>query len=108
MNPPTWDDPNAAELLPMPRTYTLNAEQIDGKACVWCAKKLGGEGLKLGPRIRVADAAVRRWLPRACRPCTGAQAARVYRLHIRTCARCSHQDYCPDSRALYTLALECG
>lgn len=98
----------AVEMLPMPKAHTLTGEQIEGKTCVWCAKRLGeGVGLSLGPRIRVAPGGVRRWLPQACRPCTGVEAARVYQLHIRTCARCSHRDYCPDSIALHTLALEC-
>ncbi|QJT04334.1 hypothetical protein G9272_31955 [Streptomyces asoensis] len=105
---PSWDDPPAAEMLPMPKVHTLTPEQIDGTACPWCSKPLGDTGMKLGPRIRVADGAVRRWLPRACRKCVGVQAARVYRIHIGSCARCSHRDYCPDSRALRALALECG
>lgn len=103
-----FEDAGAVELLPMPRTHTLSAEQIDGAACVWCAKKVSDTGRKLGTRIRVAEGTVKRWRPRACRPCIGAQAARVYRLHVRTCGRCSHRDYCPDSQALHRLALECG
>lgn len=97
---------SAVELLAMPKTYTLTDEQIEGTVCVWCTKQLGDTGLRLGPRIRVAGAGVQRWLPRSCRPCASGEAARVYRIHIRACARCSHGEYCPDSVALHKLALE--
>lgn len=96
----------AVELLAMPKTYTLTSEQIEGTACVWCIKPLGDTGLRLGPRIRVAGTGVQRWLPRACRPCISLEAARVHQIHLRTCARCSHGEHCPDSRALHNLALE--
>jgi hypothetical protein len=90
----------------MPKDHTLTKGQINGATCVWCAKQLDDTGLRLGPRIRVADGGIVRWLPRACRPCVGIEAARVYQIHIRICARCSHRDYCPDSRALHKLAEE--
>lgn len=97
----------AVELLAMPKTHTLTKKKLSGTVCVWCGKHLDEDGLKLGPRLRVASGGVQRWLPRACRPCAGREAARVCAIHITTCARCSHHDYCPDSRALHRLALEC-
>lgn len=104
-----WDNVNAVEMLPMPKARTLKQVQIEGKACVWCSDGLDGDStLHLGPRIRVAEGTVKRWWPRACWPCVGAAARRVLGLHRRTCARCSHRDYCPDSRALDALARECG
>jgi hypothetical protein len=104
MTAETYD--TGVELLPMPKVHTLSAEQIDGTACVWCPKQLGDTGLRLGPRIRVDGARVQQWLPRSCRPCASREAGRVHHIHIRTCARCSHGEYCPDSRALRKLALE--
>jgi hypothetical protein len=102
-----WQNANAAELLPAPKAHTLQAPQIEGSTCVWCAQALTEDTqVPLGIRIRVSEGTVKRWRPNACLPCAGAQAARVYRLHMRTCARCSHRDYCPDSQALYTLALQ--
>lgn len=97
----------AAEMLAMPKTTGLAPEQMDGTVCVWCARTPDGGGIVLGPRISVIAGSLRRWLPRACRPCAGREAARVYGIHIGTCARCSHGDFCPDSQALRALALEC-
>lgn len=97
----------AAAMLPMPRTAGLASEQMDGTVCVWCARTPDGGGIVLGPRISVIGGSLRRWEPRACRPCASRQAARVYGIHIGTCARCSHGDFCPDSHALHRLALEC-
>ncbi len=97
---------SAAEMLPMPRPGALSRDQVDGKVCVWC----GGEPddrIALGPRISPIAGTLKRWLPRACCPCAGRSASRVYQLHVRMCPRCSHGDYCPDGRALYGLALEC-
>jgi len=93
----------ATEMLPVPRAADLGAEQVDGAACVWCGK---APDIGIGLRISVFTGTLRRWLPRACHACVGSQAVRVYRLHISSCARCSHRDYCPDSRALHELALE--
>jgi hypothetical protein len=99
---------NAVEMLPTPKLRSLTPEQIEGGACPWCGFRLAADaGVRLGPRIGVAGGAIERWFPRACRPCVGKAAARVYRIHVRTCARCSHRDYCPDSRGLHALALEC-
>ena len=98
---------SAAEMLPMPKAAGLTAAKMDGTVCVWCGRTPDGGGVKLGPRISVIAGALKRWFPRACRACAGKKAASVYQLHIQTCARCSHQDYCPDSRALHALALEC-
>lgn len=96
----------ATEMLPTPKAHTLTDHQINGITCVWCAKQLGNNGVKLGPRLRVANGGIHRWKPRGCKPCTGQQAARVYTVHVKACARCSHRDYCPDSHALHALALE--
>lgn len=97
----------ATEMLPVPRAHSLTRIQADGKACVWC-QGLPDDRIDLGPRISPAGGALKRWQPRACRPCTGSEAARVYQLHIRTCARCGRRNSCPDARALYALAREHG
>lgn len=105
MNP---DFVNPVEMLPMPKLRTLTPEQIEGGACPWCGERLpSGGGMRLGPRIGVTGGAIEQWFPRACRPCVGKSAGRVYRLHVQTCGRCSHREYCPDSKALHRLALEC-
>lgn len=103
MSPETRE--SAAEMLPMPKAADLAPAQMDGTVCVWCARTPDGGGIVLGPRISAIAGALQRWFPRACRACAGREAARVYQLHIKTCARCSHQDYCPDSQALHELAL---
>lgn len=94
----------AVEMLPMPKPARLDAERINGACCVWCG---GPTSVALGPRIRRAAGGLERWFPRACRSCTGLEAGRVYQLHLTTCARCTHGDYCPDSYALRDLAREC-
>lgn len=94
---------NAVEMLPMPRAAGLDAAQLDGTRCVWCSRN---PELGLGPRISVIAGALKRWEPRACRPCTSREAERVYGIHVRTCPRCSHRDPCPDSQALHALALQ--
>ena len=93
---------NAPEMLPVPKAAGLATERVEGKRCVWCG---AAATVELGPRLSVVDAALQRWEPRACRSCARREASRVYDIHIRTCARCSHGEYCPDARALYTLAL---
>lgn len=97
----------AVEMLPLPMAAGLASAQIDGTTCVWCGRTPDGGGIKLGPRIRRTAEGLVRWHPRACRACAGRQAARVYKIHVTTCPRCTHRDYCPDSQALYALALEC-
>ncbi len=96
MTPETRD--TAVEMLPIPK-----AASLDRACCVWCS---GPASVNLGPRIRPATGGVKRWFPRACRTCTSLEAARVHQLHITTCARCTHRDYCPDSHALQELAQE--
>lgn len=93
----------AAEMLPVPRVAGLPAEQIAGKCCVWCGDPAS---MDLGARISPLGGTLQRWEPRACRSCAGREAERVYGLHITTCARCSHRDYCPDREALVRLAGE--
>lgn len=92
----------AVSMLPVPRAAELPAERVDGKRCVWCG---GAPSMELGVRLSVLDGTLKRWEPRACRPCVRREAGRVCDVHIRACARCSHGDYCPDAKALYTLAL---
>ncbi|MFF1548721.1 hypothetical protein [Streptomyces sp. NPDC058291] len=92
---------SAAEMLAVPRAADLDGEQVDGKRCVWCS---GAASMQLGPRLSVIGGTLQRWEPRGCRPCARREAGRVYGIHITTCARCSHRDYCPDSQALQALA----
>lgn len=87
----------------MPRLDTLTARQIDGEACVWCAVRPRSP-IPIGPRISTDNGGLRRWSPIAHPRCAAQQAGRVYRLHVKTCQRCVPQLYCPDSRALHTLA----
>jgi hypothetical protein len=93
---------NAPEMLPVPKAAGLAPERVEGKRCVWCGS---AASVELGPRLSVVDGALKRWEPRACRSCARREAGRVYDIHITTCARCTHRDYCPDSQGLYTLAL---
>ncbi|MCT9078800.1 hypothetical protein [Streptomyces fulvoviolaceus] len=90
-----------AEMLPVPKTAGLASDQISGTVCVWCEK---APEVALGPRVSVIGDILCRWWPRACKPCAGREAARVHGIHITTCARCTHREYCPDSRALVDLA----
>lgn len=94
---------DAVGMLPMPNARSLARKRIDGACCVWCG---GTAVMDLGPRLSVVDGALKRWEPRACRPCAAREAARVYGIHIQSCARCTHHDYCPDARALHALSRE--
>lgn len=89
-------------MLPVPRAAGLAPERVTGKRCVWCG---GADTVVLGPRLSVIGLALKRWHPRGCRPCTRREASRMHGIHITTCARCAHRDYCSDARALYELAL---
>jgi hypothetical protein len=93
---------SAVSMLPVPKAAGMPAERVEGKRCVWCG---GPASIELGPRLSVIDGTLKRWEPRSCRSCARREAGRVYDVHITRCARCSHGDYCPDSHALYTLAL---
>ncbi|MET7651548.1 hypothetical protein [Streptomyces sp. NPDC005486] len=93
---------NAAEMLPVPKAAGLAPERVEGKRCAWCG---GADTVALGPRLSVIGGTLTRWEPRGCRSCTRREAGRVHDLHITSCARCSHGEYCPDARALYALAL---
>ncbi|GKQ36907.1 hypothetical protein [Streptomyces sp. A012304] len=95
---------NAAEMLAVPKAARLARARVTGQLCVWCGKT---PEMGIGPRLSVIDGVLQRWLPRACQSCASREAARVYGIHIRTCPRCSHRDYCPDSRALHALAQPC-
>jgi hypothetical protein len=95
---------DAVGMLPVPRAAGLAPERVDGSRCVWCGQ---GPAVDLGPRISPVGGTLQRWTPRACRACTGREAVRVHRIHIGTCARCSHRDYCPDGHALHRLGMEC-
>ncbi|WP_327319273.1 hypothetical protein [Streptomyces sp. NBC_01235] len=92
----------AVSMLPVPKAAGLASERVDGKHCVWCG---GAPSMELGVRLSVIDGTLKRWEPRSCQSCARREAGRVYDVHIRACARCSHGDYCPDARALYALAL---
>lgn len=94
----------AVEMLPVPKAADLTPERVAGERCVWCGN---GADMGIGPRLSVVGGVLQRWTPRACRPCAGREAVRVHGIHIRTCARCSHHDYCPDSQALHTLGVKC-
>lgn len=89
-------------MLPVPKAVGLVTDQISGTVCVWCGHT---PQVALGPRLSVIGDALCRWWPRACRRCTGREAARVHDIHTTTCARCVHRDYCPDAHALHGLAL---
>ncbi|MCT9084113.1 hypothetical protein [Streptomyces fulvoviolaceus] len=92
---------NAAEMLPAPKTADLTPKRISGTVCVWCGKT---PQVALGIRLSVIGDALSRWWPRACQPCAAREAARVHAIHLTTCARCTHRDYCPDAHALHSLA----
>lgn len=94
---------NAVELLPMPAGAQHDLAKFEGTACAWCSVK-PSLVLKLGPRVSPVQGKLERWHPIGCRPCVRLEAARVYAIHVRSCARCSHRDYCLDSRALLRLA----
>lgn len=96
---------SAVEMLPVPRAAGLPVERVDGKFCVWCG---GATSVELGGRLSVVGGMLRRWEPRACHSCARREAGRVYGIHVTTCARCTHREYCPDARALYELAGRSG
>ncbi|GGW81294.1 hypothetical protein [Streptomyces galilaeus] len=90
----------APELLPTPKAADLPAERLAGTRCVWCG---GAATDALSARVSVVKGELLRWEPSSCRRCLRREAKRVYNIHIGVCARCTHRDYCPDSRALYEL-----
>lgn len=91
------------EMLPVPKACDVAPERVDGTRCVWCGK---GPAVDLGPRISPIGGTLQQWAPRGCRSCVGREAARVYGLHVGTCPRCSHGEYCPDSQALRKLTAD--
>lgn len=96
---PAFSD--AVEMLCVPRIWKLTAPYRHGEVCVWCGEE---PTLDLGPRLSSEDGKLVRWLPRSCLDCAAQEAARVHRIHVRVCARCTPFLYCPDSRALHALA----
>ncbi|MEU0118512.1 hypothetical protein ABZ137_33685 [Streptomyces bobili] len=80
----------------------LPAERLAGTRCVWCG---GAATDALNARLSVVKGELLRWEPRSCLPCLRREAERVYNIHIKSCARCTHRDYCPDSKALYELGM---
>lgn len=92
---------DAHQMLPLPRFKTLPATRTSGKRCVWCGATAT---VPLGPRLSTHNGTLHRWNPRSCDPCTRREAARVYQLHIRSCARCAPRLYCEDARALHELS----
>lgn len=91
----------AVEMLPIPKAVSFSEDQLAGRCCLWCG---GHPEIALGVRLSVACGALLRWKPRACQECTRKEAARVYALHVRTCARCTPMVRCQDARALHDLA----
>ncbi|MFJ4926798.1 hypothetical protein [Streptomyces sp. NPDC088736] len=98
---------DAPQMLPMPRRANLGIRRIEGKVCVWCGIS-PSTYVKLGPRIRRVGSVLEQWFPIGCRPCTGAHATGVHTRHLRTCARCTHREYCPDEEGLRKLAVSCS
>lgn len=88
----------------MPKLDALTEAQIGGEVCVWCDRR-PRHPLALGPRLSAQAGRLRCWHPIAHQRCAAQRAGKVYALHIETCARCIHRDYCMDARALYKLAL---
>lgn len=98
MNPGFVD---VLQMLPVPETAgPLRGRGARGR-CVWCGQE---PELSLGPRLKVIDRKLHRWMPRACEPCARRKAAQVYASHRGSCARCTEREYCLDARALYCLA----
>jgi len=97
----TFTESSALEMLALPRVITLDAPRRDGQVCVWCQ---GTPALDLGPRVGDVNGFLKQFFPRACQPCASREAARVARIHHRSCRRCAPGLYCPDSRALENLA----
>lgn len=93
---------SAVEMLPMPAGAQHDLAKFEGLACAWCSAK-PSPALKLGPRVSPVHGKLERWHPVGCRRCVRLEAVRVYGTHIRSCARCSHGEYCLDSRALHSL-----
>lgn len=96
---------NALEMLPAPKA--ADPTRPHGRAargrCIWCGKTAT---LSLGPRLTVIDGGLYRWTPHACEPCARREAGHAHTAHRGMCARCTPTEHCPDSRALYRLALE--
>ncbi|MFJ4692859.1 hypothetical protein [Streptomyces sp. NPDC088766] len=92
---------NALEVLPVPKAADLPPARVEGKRCVWCGK---AAETAIGARLSVIGGELHRWQPIGCRPCIRREAGRVYGIHVRVCARCSHRDYCPEGKALYDLS----
>ncbi|MFM9566100.1 hypothetical protein [Streptomyces turgidiscabies] len=92
---------NALGMLPAPKLANPTGGRATQGRCMWCGKEAT---LNLGPRLKVVDGELHRWTPRACEPCTRAEAGQVYAGHRTTCARCAELEHCLDARALYALA----
>jgi hypothetical protein len=77
----------AAALLPVPRPHDVSADQLDGSACVWCARPLeDATAVSLGARLKPSSDVY--WSPQACAECIRAAARRVLALHIGNCHAC--------------------
>lgn len=96
-----------ATAFPVPRQNSLTPEQIRGAHCVWCSVQLTAAAVSLGRRQGSFMGVVGPWFPRACDPCTRAEAGRVLDIHLRSCERCAGvPTYCPDRDELTKLARE--
>ena len=67
---------------------------------MWCGRAATDA---LSARLSVVKGELVRWEPRSGLPCLRREAKQVYSIHIGVCARCTHRDYCPGSKALYEL-----
>lgn len=96
---------SAVEMLPMPADARYDLSRFEGAACAWCGCR-PSPVVKLGTRTSVVHGKLEVWHPVGCRRCVRLEAVRVYEVHVRACARCSHGEYCPDSLALHKLGQE--
>ncbi|MGW4730556.1 hypothetical protein ACWEQC_15550 [Streptomyces shenzhenensis] len=95
----------AVRLLPLPPIRNLTEDQVCGRACVWCTKRLTtGTVMSLGPRRRPGTESGACWYPRGCTTCVRAEARRVATLHARTCSTCRSRRDCSARRELLSLA----
>ncbi|WP_328433146.1 hypothetical protein [Streptomyces sp. NBC_00425] len=101
--PPT----DIVTVIPVPRQNDMSPEQVRGAHCVWCSVRLTAAAVSLDRRQGRYMGVYGPWFPRACDPCTRAQARRVLDVHLEACGRCPGVPTpCPDREALAKLARE--
>lgn len=93
------------DLLPLPKTTTLTAEQLRGAVCAWCSSALTAETARdLGERPAPNGGVM---FPRGCPGCVRSQAVHVYNGHSRSCEQCvDDPTLCDTRRGLRRAALE--